>query len=89
MTTEQNNQPPGCVEACKKEILRLIEQCLDGDLSASDEQQLMQKIKDCPDCREILSTHQTYKIFMQMKVERKCCCSELKSQIMQSIDTMR
>ena len=83
-----NYMRPACAEACKKEILNMIELCLDGELSPEREKESMEKIENCPECTEILSTHQSYKRFMQLKVERKCCCKEVKSRILQSIDSI-
>ena len=87
MTKGEKTFQPSCAESCKKEILDMIELCLDGELPPEKEKVLMQKIADCPDCRDMLSTHQNYKKFMQHKVELKCCCSEMKSKILQNIES--
>jgi hypothetical protein len=89
MTAERtNNTRPACAEACKKEILNMIELCLDGELTGEREKELMNKINSCPECTEMLSSHQSYKKFMQLKIERKCCCKEVKSRILQNIDSI-
>ena len=87
MTLESNQIPhSACAESCKKEILRLIELCIDGEINPNEEKVLMEKIENCPECRAMLGTHQTYKKFMQMNVERKCCCKEIKAKILQQIE---
>lgn len=65
----------------------MIELCIDGEITPEEEKVLMDKLENCPDCRSMLSTHKTYKAFMQMNVERKCCCKEIKARILQQIES--
>lgn len=58
---------------------------LDGELSAEDEQKLMEDLKSCHCCLDQFELEKSFHEFMQARLKRKCCAQELAASIKANI----
>jgi hypothetical protein len=69
------------------EILSKVSLALDGALTSDEEKEFLEQLNQCSCCLEKYNIEKSFKLFLQMKVERKPvsqrCIDSLREKLMQ------
>ena len=68
-----------------KEIKRKVELLVDKELSEQEEKRLLDEIRQCPKCLDVVDIHEKYKKFIIDKLQKRCCHQEIVETIRKQI----
>jgi hypothetical protein len=77
----QMQEKSNCSDHDCMETLKQVRLALDGELSAEEEIFLMTSLDDCSGCLDRYNIEKDFKIFLQKKIEKRCCTESLKESI--------
>jgi len=81
-TTSMQNAPHDC-----DKVMKQIELALDGQLKATDEQQLLKSLEDCNYCMNKYHIEKSFKELIISSIKKKCAPQNLIDQIKSIIST--